>query len=160
MISADFKKMLVPLFACLLAVTAAGTVQADFNRTMDYIIDLDYITYGGASFLLLTGTGAIDDSSSLQDAAGRMAALYPEDAMSWNEAVTLGQFSYMIMQVHDIEGGLFYRLLPGPRYALRELRFKRIVQGRSYTGMYFSGERALRILGRVLDREEARYAQN
>jgi outer membrane protein OmpA-like peptidoglycan-associated protein len=44
-----------------------------------------------------------------------------------------------------------YSFFPGPRYAYRELSYRKIITGRAYSTMLVSGERLLRILGRALD---------
>ena len=131
------------------------TASADFDTTMDSILSEEMLTYGSASYVLLTGTGVLEDEATIQEAAGKMAQQFPDTALEWNEPVTLGRFSYMIMNAYEIGGGIMYRIFPGPRYAVRELRFKKIIQQKAYSGMDISGERALRIVGRVLDREEA-----
>jgi hypothetical protein len=70
------------------------------------------------------------------------------------DPVNLGEFSLMVMESFDIPGGLMYNLLPSPRYAARELAFRNIVQGEAYPRMAISGERAMRIIGRVLALQE------
>ena len=54
-----------------------------------------------------------------------------------------------------MHGGIMYSILPGPRYATRELAFLGIISGPAKPGMSLSGERALRILEQVLHRKEA-----
>lgn len=66
-------------------------------------------------------------------------------------ALNLADLSYLIMSAFDMKGGLFYSMAPGPRYAYRELLYLRAIQGLSDPAMVPSGERFLRILGRVLD---------
>jgi hypothetical protein len=46
-------------------------------------------------------------------------------------------------------------VLPSPRYATRELAYLDIISGPAKPGMPLSGERALRILERVLHGREA-----
>jgi hypothetical protein len=57
------------------------------------------------------------------------------------------------MGAFSMKGGLFYALFPGPRYAYRELVHQRLIQERSDPALAVSGERLLRILGRVLDHQ-------
>ncbi|HUW68637.1 MAG TPA: hypothetical protein VMX33_00255 [bacterium] len=65
--------------------------------------------------------------------------------------IRLSLLSYLIMRSFSLHGGAMYSLAPGPRYAYRELLYMRIVQGVSDPAQTVSGERLLRILGRVLD---------
>ena len=71
-----------------------------------------------------------------------------------DEPVTLGEYSLLTMNAFGITGGMMYTLIPSPRYAARELAFREVIQGRAYPRMDLSGERAIRIVGRVLDLDE------
>ena len=149
------RKLVCTAFILLFFISGIFTVSADFNTTVDSILAEEKISYGSASFALLVGTGVLSEGVTVQEAAEKMAADYPDTEMEWDRAVTLDQFSYMIMTAYNMKGGLMYRLFPGPRYAVRELRHKKILQGISYSTMSLSGERAFRIIGRVLEMEEA-----
>ncbi|MCP5514186.1 MAG: hypothetical protein H7A26_01840 [Spirochaetales bacterium] len=146
--------LLAVIFCC-----AVFTVSADFNTTLDSILTEDQISFGSASFILLTGSGALSEDATIEEAAAKMAEMVPKADASADKPVTMGMFSYMAMKTYGISGGIMYRFFPGPRYAIRELRYKKIVQGNAYSTMTLSSERALRIMGRVLDREEKKNAE-
>jgi hypothetical protein len=55
------------------------------------------------------------------------------------------------MKALNIRGGFMYTLFPGSRYGYRELAYRKVIRGRSYSTMTVSGERLLRILSRALD---------
>jgi hypothetical protein len=151
-----YKKILKPALIAVIFCCAVFTVSADFNTTLDSILTEDEISFGSASFILLTGTGAISEDATIEEAAVKMADMIPQTDASADKPVTLGMYSHMAMKTYGISGGLMYRFFPGPRYAIRELRYKKIVQGNAYSTMTLSSERALRIMGRVLDREESK----
>ena len=153
------RKAALYAFLVIIFFAPAFTVSAEFNTTMDYILSEEKLSYGSASFALLAGTGYISEEASVQEASDQMAQLFPDTAMEWDSPVTLGSFSYMIMKAYEMDGGLMYRFFPGPRYAVRELKFKKIIQEKSYGTMNITGERAFRIIGRVLEREENRNAE-
>lgn len=150
------KKVLTGIAAFLLAFLAVSGVFADFNSSLDSILAEKSLTYGGASYILLTGAGAAGEDITFEKAAGIMKERIPSSEMEWNKPVTLGMFSYLAMETYGIKGGLLYKFFPGPRYALREMRFKRYVQGRAFNGMNVSGERALRIINRIIEKQEGR----
>jgi hypothetical protein len=154
----------VPVAAILTLALAIGAIgaaaparlAAQSNEMIDTILAQDQITYGHAAYLLLTADGTVPDTASVTDAhrateqAGTPAALgYPAD-----RPLNLGELSLMVMQTFNVPGGLAYRIYPHPRYAARELAFRDIIQGQSYPRMAVSGERAMRIIGRVLTLEE------
>ena len=61
----------------------------------------------------------------------------------------------MLTRAFEIHGGVMYWILPGPRYATRELAYLAIISGPAKPGMSLSGERALRILEKMLNSKEA-----
>jgi hypothetical protein len=91
---------------------------------------------------------------SMAEAAGEMSGILPDLVKSPDDNVTLSEYAWMIMVVYEIPGGLFYTLIEGPRYALRELRFLEIIQGAAYPKMDVPGQRAVHILGRTLSWKE------
>jgi hypothetical protein len=62
----------------------------------------------------------------------------------------LGEAAFLVTGAFGIKGGLMYTLFPGPRYAYRELLYRKIIQGRADEGFTVSGERLLRIIGQAL----------
>jgi hypothetical protein len=124
---------------------------AQSAATMDTILDQDMLSFGAASYLLLAARGDIDDDTDFEQAAGMMAKAQPLFSdKGAEETLDLGEFSFLLMEVYDLGGGLMYSILPSPRYAVRELAFLKIVQGSSYPNSALTGERAVRILERYL----------
>jgi len=66
------------------------------------------------------------------------------------ENITLERLSFLIMKAFNIKGGMMYTFFPGPRYAFRAMVSRSYIQGAADPGMKVSGERFLRILGKVL----------
>jgi hypothetical protein len=60
------------------------------------------------------------------------------------------------MEAFDIPGGLMYRIAPGPRYAVRQLRFRRILLERIDATEEISGLQALRLIGNAIEWTEDR----
>ena len=67
------------------------------------------------------------------------------------DPITLRSLSFLMMQAFVINGGLMYRLFPGPRYAYRTMLSRSFIQGAADPYMRVSGERFLLILGNVLN---------
>ncbi len=51
-----------------------------------------------------------------------------------------------------LRGGILYSLFPGPRYACRELGYMKVIARDVLTGRSVSGEEAVRMLGKVMER--------
>lgn len=65
--------------------------------------------------------------------------------------VNLQGTAYLVMRAFAIDGGIMYSLLPGPRYAYREMTGRGIIQGLADPGLSCSGARLIQIIGRALD---------
>ena len=95
--------------------------------------------------------GDLEENADFGQAAEKMAEVQPyfsdKDA---GDTLNLGEYSFLLMKMYNLGGGLMYSVLPGPRYAVRELAFINVVQGNTYPGSPLTGERAVRILERYL----------
>ncbi|TVQ37301.1 MAG: hypothetical protein EA384_12540 [Spirochaetaceae bacterium] len=146
-------KHAVALGCVLLLSAVMGAAQS--NEALDDILQSVQASYGQAAYLLLTSDGSIEEHSSYEHAAAELQRrLGPVVERHAADALTLGEFALLVQMYHDLPRGLMGRLVRAPRYAVRDLRFLRVVQGRSYPNMRLSGERMVRIMGRVLAWQE------
>ena len=138
------------LMVFLLPIISVWSQSASY---LDAILESEHVRYQDAAYVLLLGAGLITDELSpaealrfLEERGWGLPRLSPVDEL------TLGSYSLMTMRVFGLRGGPMYSLFPTRRYAVRELRFRGLVQGRSAPGSPLSGERALRILERAVRR--------
>ena len=121
------------LLAFALFAGAALPAFAGFNEAMDAVLAEERLSLASASYLILSEARLIDENATAEDAARALAERIPGIDANPARTVTLGE------------------------YALRELQFLKIVQGRAFSRMPLSGERAARIMGRYLAwKEETR----
>ena len=147
----------------VLLIGVHGVAFGQSAERIDAILAADPLNLGDAAYLAAMSAGLMDPDGDASDALTIVVARIGEqehrarfgdrDAES---AVTLGEFAYLMMLTHNISGGFWYRQVPGPRYAFREFAHRRLVQGQSFSLQQISGERAMRITGRVLAMREAR----
>lgn len=141
----------------ILAIGLVATLSlgAQSNEFLDQVLSEEELSYGSASYLVLASAGLIDADATAEDAVAHLEregmGLPGKTAET---PLTIGEYSYLLMQVYGLSGGMLYRIVPGPRYASRELSHRGIIQGRAYPGMSISAERGMRILGRVLQLDE------
>ena len=143
--------LLFPLLM-LLPVSMAFTQS---NDVIDEILDEAGLSYRNAAYLVLTASGAVDESVAPERAVTDAAAAWGFEEKGAGEPVTLGEFSYMIMTSLGLSGGIMYRIMPGPRYAARELAFLGFVTGRASPRRIVAGDEALGMLGKVVEWKEA-----
>ncbi len=141
--------VLIPVLLCVPALT--GTVFGQSAESMDEILETEQISFGEASYLLLVAQEELEEDADFTVAADRMAELMPSmSGRAPDSGLSLGEFSYLIMENYGRSGGLMYGFFPGPRYAARQLVFDEVILGDAYPRSPLSGERALRILERFL----------
>jgi hypothetical protein len=138
--------------ALVLALFSIQSAVAQTAAELERVLALPAVSYGDAAWFVLGAAGtALPDNS----AAGAYRLAADNDWLPQNtaaeEPAALGGLSLLIMKALDIPGGLMYTFFPGPRYAYRELTYRKIIGGRVYSTMTVSGERFLRILSRALE---------
>jgi len=62
----------------------------------------------------------------------------------------LSDVAFLIVKAFELKGGVMYRMVKNPRYAYRELIYRRIIQGRADPAMNVSGQKLMQIIGRTL----------
>jgi hypothetical protein len=146
------KKTFFALMALSAGLFSLQVVSAQTAAEMERVLALPAVSYGEAAWLVLGAAGAAIPENS-PGAAYRFVAdnnWLPQKAAA-DAPATLGGVSFLIMKAFNIKGGLLYTLFPGPRYAYRELVYRRLIQGRVYSPMPVSGERLSRMISRALD---------
>lgn len=147
------RKSTLLLALVLLAGAVNGWGQS--NELLDALFEEPATNLGQAAYLVLTASGLLAEDATPTEAATALAGqgwIVPERAA--REPLTLGEYSHLLMQAFQLEGGLMYRLFPGPRYAGRELAYLRLIRGDTSPYRSFSGEEAIGILGRLLEWKE------
>lgn len=150
----SYRKFL-PVFMGMLAALST-TVWAQSNTVLDKVLANKQATYGDAAYLVLTATKKTADSSTTQQAFTDLEkqgwGIKAKDAQA---AITLGVYSYMLMKAFRMHGGIMYSLLPGPRYAARQLVYLGVVHGNGSPYRDITGIEAVNILSGVLNYEGA-----
>ncbi len=148
------RRSVLPVLGLALACSLRASAQT--GAFMDRFLEQDKVAYGDASYLVLVGAGLLKDSESPDSALASLQQRgWAVAGKGAGDPLTLGEYALMVMRSFGIPGGVMYHLAPGPRYATRELAYLGVIQGKARPASALSGERAARILGRVLDYKEA-----
>jgi hypothetical protein len=149
------KRVTLLLFV-VIAISAPLFSQS--NEIIDQILLEERLSAGSAAYLLTMLDGDVPfESREEAFAAARSDVVFERFGLTSSAGeVTLGLFAHLVQNKLDLPKGLGSTLFPGPRYALRDLRFLKMIQGRGAPDSPVSGERALRIVGRALTELEER----
>jgi hypothetical protein len=149
------------LFVCITLLALAGTGYSQTARDMDALLETRILTYGQAVQFAFSAAEILDAAVSAEDAfAEALKRGWIPASSGLMYPVKYDKAAFLLMKAFDLKGGLFYRLFPGPRYAYRELVYRRIIQGPVDSFTTLTGEEFLNILGRILELRENRAAQN
>jgi hypothetical protein len=138
------------LLALLGAIVLPCAAQS--NASLDRLLEQPKASFGAAAYLVLAASGALAQEATEQQALellrerGWKLTLRPAD-----EPIRLGEYCFLIMKAFAVKGGLMYRLLPGPRYAARELAYLGLLHGKVHSHRYPSGQEAVQIMSSFLD---------
>lgn len=153
-----------------LAAAALFSLHAQSAQKMTEIITRDEINYGDVSYFLSIQAGLCSDQVSEKDA---FISLYKEgyfpenfdelsDTKMEGEAeeiisrkIRLNDLALLCTKAYGIKGGIFYRITKAPRYALRELKARQIVQNDADPASYVSGKTFLGILSGIEEYKSA-----
>ncbi|PKL09963.1 MAG: hypothetical protein CVV51_00995 [Spirochaetae bacterium HGW-Spirochaetae-7] len=146
------KKVIVAALAMMTLGSIA--VFAQSGAEIDKLLSTDEVSQALASRFVLPAADILPANATPEAsfAAAREKGWLPADAEP-DAPIRLSTLSFLIAQSFGMKGGMMYSIAPGPRYAYRELVYLRIIQGVSDPALTVSGERLMRILGRMLDRQ-------
>ena len=121
---------------------------------LDRMLETQALSVGLAARFAMGAVGLLPDG--LSGDAAEAAAYQAARSAGWvrrgpEEAISLRDTAFLLMNVFELNGGIMYSLFRNPRYAYREMVYRRLIQGRSYSHMGVSGITFLQILGRTLN---------
>ncbi|MCK5197456.1 MAG: hypothetical protein KAR21_03855 [Spirochaetales bacterium] len=149
------KKNRLILFGVLIACLPLF-LHSQSNTIIDELLDEEKADWGQTTYMVLTAAELLDENI---DTTGAIETLRKQkwevDVKEPAEPITLGEYSFLLMKAFNIPGGLMYKIVPGPRYAARELGYLNFIDNDKSPNRTLSGEEVLRILGRLLEWKEA-----
>jgi hypothetical protein len=133
---------------CLLGVSSM--LGAQTAEKLDVFLEAETISYIQVVNFVLEARGFPESATEGEGFALALERGWLPRGTKAEAPVRLGALSLLIMRAFDLPGGIMYSVFPSPRYACRELAYKKINLGRSDPALIVSGPQFLRILGRVL----------
>jgi hypothetical protein len=139
------------LLSVVLLLAIAGPAIAQSNEDVDRLLNQEQTAFADAAYFVLLAGGHAQETQTPSELFARVDwsewGLHPEGA---EVPITFGELSFLVMQVFDLSGGVMYRILPGPRYAAREIVYRGHTRGTQAASRRVPGDEVLRILSSVL----------
>jgi len=148
-------KFIIMLLLTIGFLLPAG-LSAQSNDVLDVFLNRSEADLGTSAYLVLAAMKDIDESSSIDEAlawmnqSGKFEKIKNPDA---GQSISYGEFSYLIMETLNLKGGVMYRLFPGPRYAAREIAYRKWIVGKSIPGRILKPFEVINALITILDEE-------
>jgi hypothetical protein len=144
-----------PVAFLALLFCAILPLSAQSNELLDQLLDQPEAHFGDVVYMTLAAAKVVPETATPQEA---LQALQQQNwkvkVLPAEAPITLGDYSYLLMKAFKLRGGALYTLFPGPRYACRELGYQKIISSDVRTFRNVSGEEAVRMLGKVMARQE------
>jgi hypothetical protein len=138
----------VALGAVLLTAPVGGqAVSGGDDAVIDSLLTQKVLSWSNAAWLVGRASGTLPDGTNPDQATPR--------GRSGTAPIDLQSYSELLVSGFQIPTGLLYGLFPGPRYALRELVYRKIVPPALAPDSALSGEEAMRYLQATQDWKEA-----
>jgi len=137
----------------ILFIFSALSVSAQTAVELETMLQTNVVTKAGASRFVLGAAELIWHELSGPEA--EKTAYELALSRQWikgkaDDAIKLKELGFLVMSAFDLRGGFMYSLLRNPRYAYREMVYRRLIPGRTDASMIVSGPRLLQIIGGVL----------
>jgi hypothetical protein len=135
------------LGAVLLTPTWGQTPPGGDDGVMDGLLAQGALTWSNAAWLVGRSTGTLPEGTTPAQATPK--------GRSAQAPIALQDFSELLVSSFHIPTGVLYGFFPGPRYAFRELIFRKILPSALPPDDSLTGEEALRYLQATQDWKEA-----
>lgn len=145
------KKTAIGVFLVLVGIFVPAVAYGQSNVVIDDLLEQDIAQAAEVSYVVLGASGDLAEEASTAQA---LSAARDRGFFRQGDDVRLGQLSYALMATFDMPGGIMYSLVPGPRYATRELAFYGLIPGRTHPNRRLSGFEALQLVERFLNWRE------
>lgn len=142
------------LFLCAFSMLLSTALFAQSSEKVSEIIKTEKTTFGQAAYLVGVYSGSVEESSDYDKAVSALKekGVISADVDS-NKEINLAELSYLCMQTTEMNGGLFYTLFPGPRYAFRELKARGILPALADPGVKVNGRDAIAVLNGCIEED-------
>lgn len=129
------------------------TIFAQTAEELDILLETKAVSVEKAARFVLGAVGLLPEELHGEEAeyeAYQMALSNGWVKKAATDEVTLKDLSFLVMNAFNFKGGIFYSVFKNPRYAYREMLYRKLIHGRSDPSFAVSGNRLLQILSSAL----------
>ncbi len=147
--------ILVVLIIVMMGSPLWGQTPGSDDDHIDALLASSGLSWGQAAWLVGRSVGILEEFTDFEQSSRQALNLgWGSPELESETPVDLAVYCELLMKSHKISGGIFYTLFPGPRYAYRELAFKKIIPPRIPPDGMVSGQQALLFLQNLRSHQE------
>ena len=145
-----------PFLICFLLMTVSMIhLSAQSNEVIDTLLNQDQAEFDDTLYMIFTASGMLPDSASSADSFHEFSQRgWGLKEKGLNDPVTAGELAYLIMRALNLQGGIMYTIFPNPRYAYKELVYRKALETGTGSKRIVSGEEVLRVLAKTMAQQE------
>ncbi|MBN1698096.1 MAG: hypothetical protein JW881_11330 [Spirochaetales bacterium] len=144
------------LYSLLFLFIVQWPLFCQIGERIDILLEEKTVQSGTAVYAILSAGGIVSEDATIEEALGVLREKeWKLTIESADTPLTLGEAAYLLMKTFDLKGGVMYSIFPGPRYAVRELVYLKIITDRPDPSRTVSGRELIDLISRVIDRKES-----
>ena len=143
------------LICLLMMAVSVIHLSAQSNEVIDALLDQDQAKFDDTLYMIFTASGMLPDSASSED------SFHEFTHQGWglkekglDDPVTADELAHLIMKALDLRGGIMYTIFQNPRYAYKELVYRKVLETGIGSKRIVSGEEVLRVLAKTMTQQE------
>lgn len=135
------------LIGAFVGIGAATAQAGSDDNVIDTLLSQPAVTWENAAWLVGRAVGTFDDAVTPRQAAEKAVnSGWGDKTLAPEARLDLAGYSQLLVRALNIPTGLLYNVFPYPRYAYRELVFRKVIPGSLAPDDRVSGEEAMRYL--------------
>jgi hypothetical protein len=140
------------VLATLLALLLPAGAFGQSNEQLDSLLLQVPARLDSTAYLVLTASGQLAETESPEAALAKSIelGLVPQGSTG-DSPVQAQSMSWLVMKALDLPGGVMYSLFPGPRYAYREMAWRKVISPVGGPSRLVNGDEVVRVLTQALN---------
>ena len=133
----------------------AMLIYSQSNEEIDAFMAKKQADVATAAYFTLSAAGMQNAASTAEAAPGYLNEnKWFKEELKGDELLKASDASYLIMKAFAQKGGIMYSIAPGPRYALKEIKYLKLIDQKTDPAKIMTGEDFMILLSEFLSGKE------
>ena len=141
-------------FFLIVFLLVAAITYSQSNEEIDLFMGKEKADIGTASAFVLAAAGIELQGNSDSAIEYINKNKWFKNEVKESDSLRIDYASYIIMKAFNQKGGIMYKFVSGPRYALKEMKYLKMVDQKTYPAKIISGEDFMILLSEYLSWKE------